>query len=519
MPEPLQVEGGAGGTAVDLLALNAAGSRLTQHGADLSDGGVRVAAVAGDPVLAVGAVVDPSGYAQVQQLLAPLAVHLPLEGARVGTLGVGVRAAAVAYAATEAATERLVVTTRDVLAARLGKLGLRLAATPYGWFALAVPTIGWMTARTAPLVLQESERLADDVASGQFRPDSLDDRGLRLALLQQVALRSDLRAAGDAAVSWVAAHPEAGQHLVGAVPAALRVSGGVEGLASVLGLLGLVALPGVADRSASVRRAGAPTVTSAPVGVLDLLGRAVPFAPPTEPTEPTEPTASVTPSAYAPGHVRVDRLDGPRGTSWVVTIPPTQTWSLAGHRSPFDAASNVHLMAGSPAASSRATTEAMASAGVRSGQPVMLVGYSQGGLTAVQVAADPAVRERFEVTSVLTAGAPTGGFEAPDGVHVLSLEHRQDLVVAADGVDNPDDPTWTTVRRDLLVGTGEDARVAAELPDRPWAAHHLTPYLGTAALVDGSSDESVRAWMRSAAPFWDAPGTSATTTQYVARRD
>lgn len=513
MSEPLHVEGGAGGTAADLLALTAAGSRLTRYGADLSDGGVRVVAVAGDPVLAVGAVVDPAGYAQVQQLLAPLALHLPLEGARVGALGVGVRTAAMAYAATEAATERLVVTTRDALAARLGKLGLRVAATPYGWVAVAVPTIGWLTARTVPLLVDESEQLISDAASGQFRIDSLDDRWLRLALLQQMALRGDLRTAGDAAVSWAAAHPEAGQHLVGAVPAALRVSGGVEGLASVLGLLGLVALPGVADRSASVRRAGAPTATSAPVGVLDLLGRAVPFAP------PTEPTASVTPSAYAPGRVRVDRLDGPRGTSWVVTIPPTQTWSVAGHRSPFDAASNVHLMAGSPAASSRATTEAMAAAGVRPGQPVMLVGYSQGGLTAVQVAADPAVRERFEVTSVLTAGAPTGGFEAPDDVHVLSLEHRQDLVVAADGVDNPDGPTWTTVRRDLLVGTGSDARTAAELPDRPWAAHHLTPYLGTAALVDGSSDESVRAWMRSAAPFWDTPTTTATTTQYVATRD
>jgi hypothetical protein len=220
-----------------------------------------------------------------------------------------------------------------------------------------------------------------------------------------------------------------------------------------------------------------------------------------------------------PGRIRVDRLDGARGTSWVVTLPSTQTWSVSGSRSPFDAASNVRLMAGLRSASSQAATETMQAAGVRPGQPVMLVGYSQGGLTALGLASDPGLRQRFDVTSVLTAGSPTGVFEAPNDVDVLSLEHEQDLVVAADGDDNPDDPTWTTVRRDLLSGTGADAGVAAKLPENPWAGHHLPPYLGTAAMVDGSTDESVRAWMRSAAPFWAAPGTTATTTEYAVARD
>ena len=532
MDDSLEVTGGAGGTAADLVALMGGASALTQAGGHLVDAGQEVARAGADPALLAGALVDPAGYAAVQQSLVPLAAHLPLEGARVTALGHGVRAAAIAYAATEAANEWLVVEARDALAAQAGKLVLRAAASPYGWALLAVPVAGWITYRGYPLLFEEHRRLWADVARGRFSPRSIDDRVLRMERGHLEALLADARAAGPAASFWAASHPEASQHLVGALPALLDGFSGptalpralngqaalgwppttVEELALLLSVAGAVALPRV-GLGADVTRVGPSVTTSAPTGVRDLLGRAVPYTP------PTEPTVTATPSAYEPARIRVDRLDGARGTSWVVTIPPTQNWSVTGSRNPFDVSSNVHLMAGLPASSSRAAVDAMQAAGVRPGQPVMLVGYSQGGLTALQLASDPIVRQRVDVTSVLTAGSPTAGFAVPDDVAVLSLEHRQDLVVAADGEDNPDDPAWTTVRRDLLSGTGADARVATELPQRPWAAHHLTPYLGTAAMVDSSSDESVQVWMRSSAPFWAAPGTTATTTEFVATRE
>lgn len=538
--EPITVEGGSGGTRADLAAVQAAASTLARAGAELLDVGGCVAAVATEPTLLPGALVDPAGYADVQQSLALLVARLPLEGARTTSLGVGVSAAAHAYGVAETGAERLVVTARNAIASTAGRLVLRLGATPYGLAAVVLPVAGWAIVRGYPLLLDGVGSALDDAAEGEFALDSVDDRIIAVQQEHVRLLLGDARRAGDAGAAWAVAHPEAVQHLVGAVPSAFsgctswatltprpltssnpihpelplgRPVTTVEELALVLSVLGVAAVPRTNDLDTVVRRVSPPTVTSAPTGVRDLLGRGVPYAP------PTEPTASSTPSAYVPGRVRVDRLDGPQGRSWVVTIPPTQTWALTGHRSPFDSTSNVHLMAGLPAASSRATAEAMHAAGVRPGQPVMLVGYSQGGLTALQMASDPAVRERFDVTSVLTAGSPAGEVEPPPGVDVLSLEHRQDLVVAADGSDNPDDPRWTTVRRDLLTGTGVDPRVATEMPGRPWAAHHLTPYLGTAAMVDDSADESVRAWRDAATPFWAVPGTTATTTEYAAGRD
>lgn len=537
--EPITVEGGAGGTAADLAAMHAAASVLGDAGADLLDAGVRAAAVAADPGLLPGALIDPAGYADVQQSLAVLVAQLPLEGARAVALDVGVRTAAHGYAAAELGAERLVVQARNTVASVAGRWALRLGATPYGLAAVVLPVAAWIGVRSYPPLFDELRTALGDVATGDFALDSVDDRILRMQREHLRLLLGDVDSMADAGSAWAMEHPEAVQHLVGAVPSAVSGFGGwiltprpltatvpvrpelplgrpirtVEELALVASLVMLVAVPRTNDIGTHVRRVSPAVATSAPTGVRDLLGRAVPYAP------PTEPTANVTPSAYVPGRVRVDRLDGPRGRSWVVTIPPTQTWALTGHRSAFDATSNVHLMAGMPAASSRAAADAMRAAGVRPGQPVMLVGYSQGGLTALQMASDPAVRQRFDVTSVLTAGSPSGDVEAPPGVDVLALEHRQDLVVAADGKDNPDDPRWTTVRRDLLGGTGADARTAAELPERPWAAHHLSPYLGTAAMADGSDDESLQAWRDGAAPFWASPGTTATTTEYAVNRD
>lgn len=538
MNGPLTVEGGAGGTAADLAAMLTAASTLGNAAADLLDVGTRAAAVATDPALLPGAVVDPSGYADVQQSLAVLAAGLPLEGARTAFLGVGVRAAAHGYAAAEAGTERLVVGVRNGIASSLGGWTLRLAVTPVGLAAVVLPVAAWITVRGVAPLLDEVRSALDDGTAGRFSLDSVDDRLLRMEREHLRSLRADIDTMTEAGSGWAVANPEAAQHLVGAVPSAFsgfsrwvltprplgtspfdpdlplgRPVRTVEELALIAALLGAAAVPRTNDIGASARRVAPPVATSAPTGVRDLLGRTVPYAP------PTEPSASATPSAYSPGRIRVDRLDGPSGRSWVVTLPPTQTWAVTGHRSPFDATSNLHLMAGLPAASSRAAAEAMQSAGVRPGQPVMLVGYSQGGLTALQMAADPAVRQRFDVTSVLTAGAPTGDAEVSPGVDVLALEHRQDLVVAADGVDNPDDRAWTTVRRDLLSGSGGDPRVATELPDRPWAAHHLSPYLATAAMVDASTDDSVEAWRQAASPFWASPGTTGTTTEYAVTRD
>ena len=509
--DAIDVVGGAGGTTADLVAMLCGGSVLTSSGGRLVEAGEVVARTAVDPALLPGAIVDPGGYAAVQARLVPLVAGLGLLGARTVALGHGVRAAAVAYGVTERATEALFVTARNAVARQAGQATLRALPrmSPYALAAVTLPIAGWISVRGYPLLLAESRRLGTDVLLGRFSSDSLDDRLMRMEREHARLLLSDVEAMGAVAADWAGRHPAAGQQLVGAVPAFLDgltgplrtgVSGDgtwpprdVEELALLAAMLGAHVPLLDENRRVAVAPAGPAVPAPAPRGVADLLRRMAPYTPPVG-APPGTP--------YTPGRVRVDRLDGPTGRSWVVTLPPTQSWSPTGGPNPFDASSNVHLMADEPAASSRAAVEAMRASGVRPGEPVMLVGYSQGGLTAVQMAGDPDVRARFDVTSVLTAGAPAGLFEPPDGVDLLSLEHRQDLVVAADGVDNPDHPAWTTVRRDL----GADGT--------PLTAHRLAPYVETAAAVDESSDDSVRAWIRSAAPFLDAPARKATTIEY-----
>ena len=513
--DAIEVVGGAGGTAADLAAMIGGASVLATAADCFLEAGAHVARTATDPALLGGAAVDPGGYAEVQTRLLSLAAALGVQGARAVALGHGVRTAALAYGATDRATEALFVTARNAVARKVGKVVLRAVprTSPYAVVAVTLPVGAWISLRGYPLLLAEARLLAADVVLGRFAPDSLDDRFLRMEREHLRVLLDDLDAAGALALGWAGDHPEAAQHLAGSVPAfldgltgPLRTGFGdggtwpphdVEELALLAAMLGAHVPLLDENRRVTVAAAGSAVPASAPRGVADLLRRVAPATPPTAPAPGV---------AYTPGRIRVDRLDSPGGTSWVVTLPPTQSWSPTGGRNPFDASSNVHLMGGQPAASSGAATAAMQAAGVRPGQPVLLVGYSQGGLTAVQMAADPAVRARFDVTSVLTAGSPAGAFEPPDGVDVLSLEHRQDLVVATDGEDNPDDLGWTTVRRDL----GADGS--------PSTAHHLAPYLETAALVDASTDDSVRAWMRSAAPFLDAPGRSAVSIEYTAAR-
>lgn len=82
---------------------------------------------------------------------------------------------------------------------------------------------------------------------------------------------------------------------------------------------------------------------------------------------------------------------------------------------------------------------AMAKAGVPAGAEVMVVGHSQGGITAMNLAASGAVNSlrepagRFRVTHVLAAGSPTGNKPIPPGTTALVMENTSDIVPDLDG--------------------------------------------------------------------------------------
>lgn len=128
----------------------------------------------------------------------------------------------------------------------------------------------------------------------------------------------------------------------------------------------------------------------------------------------------------------------------------------------------------------------------------MLAGHSQGGIAAAALACDPAAQRWFNITNVLTVGAPIANMPVPDDVHVLSIEHTQDPVPRLDARENPDRANWTTVTLDV-----SDKGVSRRTRSLPM----------TAGMIDG--DPSRAADRSSFDAFTHVNGTS---TEYALQR-
>jgi pimeloyl-ACP methyl ester carboxylesterase len=234
----------------------------------------------------------------------------------------------------------------------------------------------------------------------------------------------------------------------------------------------------------------------------------------------------------APGTVRVERVAGADGrTAWIVDIPGTHRWSPVAGTDPFDLTSDVATLAGRPSAAGATVVQALRHAGARPGEPVLLAGHSLGGMVAAQLAADPAVRREFHITHVVTAGSPIALADIPGTIHVLSLEHDDDLVPRLDGAVNPDRSGWVTVSRPVTAlggntsggpsgGSSADLAGSAggDTHPRLVVTHDGDTYAGTAALVDASSDPSLVAWRGGLGAFLARPGATATVTEVVGER-
>jgi hypothetical protein len=160
------------------------------------------------------------------------------------------------------------------------------------------------------------------------------------------------------------------------------------------------------------------------------------------------------------------------GTDDLATTPWSQDTDVR------DLPTDLRLIAGEPTTYAAGIQQAMRGAGIRPGDPVLLVGHSQGGMEAAALVARGSP---FHVTAVVTAGSPIAQVhDYPPGTQVLSLENRGDVVPLLDGADNPDAARHVTVQFD-----DHETSLAAN--------HALTHYVRGAESVDASSDPSVRA--------------------------
>lgn len=130
--------------------------------------------------------------------------------------------------------------------------------------------------------------------------------------------------------------------------------------------------------------------------------------------------------------------DGPARETYVVTLPGTSGWDLLTVRGnpegPRTLRPNIEGALGRASAEARLLPEVLERAGVPPGAPVLLVGHSQGGMTAMSAAALPAMR-RYRLC-VLTAGSPVGRMPVAPEVTYLHVTNPGDAVPRLEGAAN-----------------------------------------------------------------------------------
>lgn len=447
----LRVTGGAGGVAVEVAAVAALGRAVAACADRLLEVDVRLHRAVLDPDLLASAPLDPSGVVRVQARLV---------AATAGPAGL---TAVLTELALQAARLRLAVLRYDA-AERAA-----LAATDARRFAVgaALPLVA------GPVLLAAGGVTGYAALTGRSPVDVLGATAAR--------------------------HPGLAEEAIGAVPGLL--SAGSVGVAAVLpagvGPLLTPTLSAVARHASRVYPVTGVTVrprgrdraaeAAGPArGVGDLVGALV--------------ARDATSRGGRQGEIAVRVLtsrgpDGRDRRSYVVDIPGTRDWQLAptGARPGVnDLRTNLLAFSGGSDPRSLGVLRALAAAGARRGEPVLLVGHSQGGLVALRVAQQVEGSRRFTVTHVLTTGTPAGHVRPPPSVHVLAVENTADLVPRLDGRPNRDEPGRTTVTVDRRTGTVGGNHSLAEV------------YLPAARRLDGPEHRdhvSVRAWREGAAPF------------------
>ncbi len=279
----------------------------------------------------------------------------------------------------------------------------------------------------------------------------------------------------------------------GALAGALGGSGGPPGVGAAI--RGLAAAPGLEFlRPRPVRIAGAETgtedVDASPAGLLRRAGAL----------------------GGRSGEIEVLQLDGGSGRAWVVVIPGTQTDGLPAGTNPFDTGGIAEGLAYGSAETTTAIREALREAGAKAGEPLTAVGYSQGGIHAMNLSQDKAFLAEYDLQFVLTAGSPVGGITAEPGISSLHLEHEQDWVPGADGQANAD----TRDRVTVTLTNPLDVPPLADFGLGP--GHRLGNYAYGAEAVAVSRDPSLQASTAALAAVVGGGG-AATVTRFSLRRE
>lgn len=189
--------------------------------------------------------------------------------------------------------------------------------------------------------------------------------------------------------------------------------------------------------------------------------------------------------------VDIRKVIGPDGVErWVINLPSTQDWLFAhgdtGATNDLDANLALMLTPSQRTQYERAVLDAMHQANIGPNDPVMLVGFSQGGIMAGHLAANRS--SEFNFAAVLAYGAPIDAMNIPDTTRVLSIQHTGDVVPMLDlTAPKPNTANHVTVQVDAYDGTigvtshGNDKYhdTAAYSPELQQYQHYFDAFSGT----------------------------------------
>jgi hypothetical protein len=209
------------------------------------------------------------------------------------------------------------------------------------------------------------------------------------------------------------------------------------------------------------------------------------------------------------GFVEVIEIENGGQKVYVVVIPGTQLDGV--DENPFGLNGIVEGVGNASANVNVAIREALKEAGAERGAPVVGVGYSQGGIHAMNLAANEDFLDEYNLKYVLTAGSPVAGITPGSDVSTLHLEHRADWVPGTDGAANRDtkNQVTATMTNDLYLQTGERVGIGP--------GHQLAGYQDGARLVSASNDPSLVASTAALGAVIGAGG-AATATRFSLTR-
>ncbi|MCU1531564.1 MAG: hypothetical protein JWO49_1135 [Arthrobacter sp.] len=212
------------------------------------------------------------------------------------------------------------------------------------------------------------------------------------------------------------------------------------------------------------------------------------------------------------GDIEVLQLGDGGHRAWVVVFPGTQLGGPSEGTNPFDPAGIAEGLGYDSEETSAAILQALHEAGAGAGEQLAAVGYSQGGIHAMNLSQDKAILSEYDLKFVLTAGSPVGGIEPAPGISTLHLEHEQDWVPGADGLPNADtrDRVTVTLTNPLDIPAWKDFGLGP--------GHRLGNYAAGAETIAASGDPSLQASAAALAAVVGAGG-AATATRFSLRRE